>query len=354
MKVCFVCSHLWPHSYGGAERRYYILAKELMKRGHDVVYVTYDYGESEIPLATVGPPPRLYDEKGRRRLLPALEFGWKTAKLVEKLKCDVVDVTVPYTTALFMKPRSFVLTYHEYWGKYWEHYFSKPLGTLAAIAEKRLLRKAVLVITPSKLVANRILSEVGTVKVAPVPIGLNPDDYAKYRGRSRDIDVTMIGRFTYTKGWWRLIEVLRQVDKPLRVAVVGDGPLYNEVTAQLEKLHHEVHSYRKASEEEKLELLARSKYYLNLSDAEGFSIATLEAILCGATPIVLDTGLNAAVEIVEETGCGYIAKNLREIAEQVAKETSTCTPNISGYTIQTFVNNYLRFLGELQTMRVNA
>ncbi|MGC9052100.1 MAG: glycosyltransferase family 4 protein, partial [Pyrobaculum sp.] len=67
MKICFICSNLWPHTLGGAERRYYEFAVELMRRGHEVAYVTYDWGPSEVPLATVGKPSRLYDSKGRRR-----------------------------------------------------------------------------------------------------------------------------------------------------------------------------------------------------------------------------------------------------------------------------------------------
>ena len=52
--ICFVCSNLWPYSFGCGERRYYEFALELMRRRYDVRYVTYSWGPSEIPLVPVG------------------------------------------------------------------------------------------------------------------------------------------------------------------------------------------------------------------------------------------------------------------------------------------------------------
>jgi len=87
--ICFVCSNLWPYSFGGAERHYYEFALELMRRGYDVRYVTYGWGPSEIPLVPVGAPPALYDSGGRRRLWPATSFAWRVARAVRKAGCGV-------------------------------------------------------------------------------------------------------------------------------------------------------------------------------------------------------------------------------------------------------------------------
>ena len=57
--------------------------------------------------------------------------------------------------------------------------------------------------------------------------------------------------------------------------------------------------YPSASEEEKRRVVANSVYYLNMSPAEGFSIATLEAVALGAYPVVLRSKDSAAVEIVK-------------------------------------------------------
>jgi len=79
----------------GAERRYYEFAVELLRRGYEMRYVTYSWGPSEVLLAPVGPPPRLYDEVGRRRLWPALQFALAVRRVVKKAGCRVVDASVP-------------------------------------------------------------------------------------------------------------------------------------------------------------------------------------------------------------------------------------------------------------------
>jgi len=350
MHLCFVCSHLYPCTRGGAELRYHLLARELAKLGHKVSYITYAYSgcaDPSVDLVPVGAPPEHYDEKGRRRVLPVAVFGLKAARAVEKLHCDVVDVSVPYTPALLLLKGSFVLTLHEFWGPMWRTYYPAPLGALAEKGEKVLVRRPRAIITPSEFVARKV-REHTSAPVYPVPLGLPLERYAKYAGNTRrDIDAVAIGRFVPIKGWDRLVQLLKLVDKPLKVAIVGDGPLYHHLAQQLRGTHHKVEILRGASEEEKLSTLSRAKYYLNLSQFEGFSIATLEALACGAHPVVLDTGYNAAVELVQSTGCGTIIKAVDEAAEIIAHDPPPCTPDLTNYTLQAFIKHYLEVVEEI-------
>jgi glycosyltransferase involved in cell wall biosynthesis len=347
MHLCFVCSHLYPCTRGGAELRYHLLARELAKLGHKVSYITYAYSgcaDPSIDLVPVGKPPEHYDEKGRRRVLPVVVFGLKAARAVAKLQCDIVDVSVPYTPALFLPKGSFVLTLHEFWGPMWRSYYPAPLGALAEKGERLLVRRPKAIITPSEFVA-RMIKEHASVPAYPVPLGISLDKYAKYAGDTkRDIDAVAVGRFVPIKGWDRFIQLLKLVDKPLRVAVVGDGPLYHHIAQQLRDIHHEVEILRGASEDEKLSTLSRAKYYLNLSQFEGFSIATLEALACGAHPVVLDTGYNAAVELVQNTGCGTIVKTVDEAAEIIVRDPPPCTPDLSNYTLEALVSRYIEVI----------
>ncbi|MEM0009737.1 glycosyltransferase family 4 protein [Thermofilum sp.] len=350
MHLCFVCSHLYPCTSGGAELRYHLLTSELAKLGHKVSYITYAYNgcaDSSIDLVPVGAPPEHYDEKGKRRVLPVALFGIKAARTVEKLHCDVVDVSVPYTPALLLPKGSFVLTLHEFWGPMWRTYYSVPLAVLAEKGEKLLVTRPRAIITPSEFVARKV-REHTSAPVYPVPLGLPLERYVKYAGNTRrDIDAVAIGRFVPIKGWDRLFKLLKLVDKPLRVAIVGDGPLYDHLVPQLRGTNHEVEILRGASEDEKLSTLSRAKYYLNLSQFEGFSIATLEALACGAHPVVLDTGYNAAVELVQNTGCGTIVKTVDEAAEIIARDPPPCTPDLTNYTLQAFIKHYLKVVEEI-------
>jgi glycosyltransferase involved in cell wall biosynthesis len=344
MHLCFVCSHIYPCTRGGAELRYHLLARELAELGHKVSYITYAYSgcaDPSVDLVPVGAPPEHYDEKGRRRVLPVAVFGLKAARAVEKLQCDVVDVSVPYTPALLLPKGSFVLTLHEFWGPMWRTYYPAPLGALAEKGEKLLVRRPRAIITPSEFVARKV-REHTSAPVYPVPLGLPLERYAKYAGNTRrDIDAVAIGRLVPIKGWDRLVQLLKLVDKPLRVAIVGDGPLYHHLAQQLRGTHHKVEILRGASEDEKLSTLSRAKYYLNLSQFEGFSIATLEALACGAHPVVLDTGYNAAIELIENAGCGTIVKTLDEAAEIIARDLPPCTPDLTNYTLEALVSRYI-------------
>jgi len=346
VNFCFVCSHLYPCSYGGAELRYYLLAQELTKMGHKVFYITYSYNcaNPSIHLVPVGRPPQHYDKRGRRKLLPVITFGFKAVRALKKLRCDVVDVTVPYTPALFLPKHSFILTLHEFWGPMWRSYYSTPLGVLAEKGEKLLISRSKIIITPSDFVAKKV-REHTNVPVRSVPLGLPLEKYSKFAHNvNKDVDVIAIGRFVPIKGWDKFVQLLKLIDKPLKVVVIGDGPLYSYLLQQMSSTIHKVEIRRKVSETEKLSLLSRAKYYLNLSQFEGFSIATLEALMCGACPIVLDTGYNAAVEIVKNLGCGFIIKSIEEAAELLATDPPQCTPNLSYYTIEAFVKRYLESL----------
>src|SRR5215472_2882433 len=82
MRICLVYDVLYPRTVGGAERWYRNVALRLVEAGHDVTYLTmrhWDAGaEPDLPgvrviAVTRGMP--LYTD-GRRRILPALTFGF--------------------------------------------------------------------------------------------------------------------------------------------------------------------------------------------------------------------------------------------------------------------------------------
>ena len=174
-----MCSNLWPYTFGGAERRYYEFAAELLRRGYEVRYVTYSWGPSEVPLAPVGLPPRLYDEVGRRRLLPALQFALAVRRAVEKAGCRVVDASVPYTEVFLLPRERTVLALHEFWGCRWREYYGPIVGGAVRWAERRMVLRPRAVVVPSRLTAERVRRVREDVYV--IPFGLRLEDYLKYR-----------------------------------------------------------------------------------------------------------------------------------------------------------------------------
>jgi len=178
--ICFVCSNLWPYSFGGGERRYYEFALELIRRGYDVRYVTYSWGPSEIPLVPVGAPPALYDSRGRRMLWSAMSFAWGVAKAVRKARCGIVDASVPYTEVFLLPRGRTILTLHEFWGHRWREYFGPFVGRGVEWLERRLVLRPRVVVVPSNFVGERVRRVREDVRV--VPFGLRLEDYLQYRG----------------------------------------------------------------------------------------------------------------------------------------------------------------------------
>jgi len=345
--ICFVCSNLWPHSFGGAERRYYEFAAELLRRGRDVLYITYSWGPSDVPLASLGPPPRLYDGAGRRRLWPALQFAFAVRRVVEKAGCRVIDASVPYTEVFLLPRERTVLTLHEFWGRRWREYFGPLVGRSVEWAERRMVLRPRAVVVPSRLTAERVRRVREDVYV--IPFGLRLEDYLKYRGAGKEFDVVVVGRLVPYKGVRGALAALRLVERRLKVAVVGNGPLLDEFRREAVRGRHAFHLYSSASEEEKRRIVANSVYYLNMSPAEGFSIATLEAAALGAYPVVLRSEHSAAVELVEALGYGAAVATPEEAAAVISADHVPEPPTapLWRYHIANVVDQYEKIINDI-------
>jgi len=173
--TCFVCSNLCPYAFGGwALLR--VCGRAVEERGA-VRHV--QLGPSDVPLTSLGPPPRLYDEVGRRRLWPALQFALAVMRVVKKAGCRVVDASVPYTEVFLMPRERTVLTLHEFWGRRWREYFGPLVGRCVEWAERRMVLRPRAVVVPSRLTAEKVRRVRGDVYV--IPFGLRLEDYLKYR-----------------------------------------------------------------------------------------------------------------------------------------------------------------------------
>ncbi|ACB39433.1 glycosyl transferase group 1 [Pyrobaculum neutrophilum V24Sta] len=345
MHICYIHTNLWPYTYGGAELRHYLFAKELSKMGYKVTYITYDWGPTDIPTATVGPPPPLYDREGRRDIINTVKFSYAAAKKAKNLRCDKIDVTVPYLPAYLLPREKIILTYWEFWGDKWKDYYGRILGRMVMWGEKAIIKRAPLVITATKIVANQVFRY--NRNTAIIPVGLNLDHYLVYRSHNKTYDLAYVARLVPYKGLDVLIEVLNAVGEKLRVLIIGDGPLRDRLAAEIKRMRHEVEWRRNVAEEDKRRLLAQAKIYLNLSKTEGFSIATLEAIALGAYPIVLDAeGYNAAREIVENLNYGYVAKTPAEVVKAIeeARPSPLEPEKLMQYHISNVVQQYIRLL----------
>jgi len=109
----------------------------------------------------------------------------------------------------------------------------------------------------------------------------------------KDFDIVYVARLVPVKGLLLFLEVVAQIKASLpsvRVAIVGDGPLYDELIKQSERLgiRDNLHFLGKLSDV--IPVLRRARVYVLLSENEGMSIAMLEAMSCGLPVVARDVG----------------------------------------------------------------
>ena len=125
--------------------------------------------------------------------------------------------------------------------------------------------------------------------IQTIPLPINPP--IKMPKATRKNIVGLVGRVIYEqKRFDRLPEfasLLKQKFPEIKVEILGDGPLKNQISAALK--HNKQVAFLPWTEGlDYWKTLARWKYILFLSDYEGLPISLLEALYAGCTPIYPD------------------------------------------------------------------
>src|SRR5215210_4432642 len=173
MRICIVYDCLFPWTVGGAERWYRNLAERLAVDGHDVTYLTLRQWEAGDPpriprvrVLAVGPRLGLYDEAGRRRIVPPLVFGagvlWHLLR--HGRRYDVVHTaSFPYFSLLAaglarrLGGFRLVVDWHELWSdSYWLEYLGPVAGAAGRAVQSACLRVTQTAFCFSRLVESRL------------------------------------------------------------------------------------------------------------------------------------------------------------------------------------------------------
>src|SRR5215210_7561103 len=176
MRICIVYDCLFPWTVGGAERWYRNLAERLAVDGHDVTYLTLRQWEAGDPpriprvrVLAVGPRLGLYDEAGRRRIVPPLAFGAGVLAhlLRHGRRYDVVHTaSFPYfsllTAGLARRRGGFglVVDWHEVWSReYWREYLGPRKGAVGHAVQVACTRIPQRAFCFSRLHRDRLVAE---------------------------------------------------------------------------------------------------------------------------------------------------------------------------------------------------
>lgn len=136
-------------------------------------------------------------------------------------------------------------------------------------------------------------------------------DPHRYTGHStgREYDIATVGQLIPRKQVCHLLEVvarLKESRPAVRAAVVGDGPLMDDLRSRAEALGITGNVEFLGHQERVEDILHHTKVFVLTSRHEGLSIALAEAMTAGAVPVVADVGDLA--ELVRDGVTGYLVR----------------------------------------------
>lgn len=347
--IALVCDTIHPYSHGGRELRYHELARRLADRFEIHVYTMrwWDgprvYSEGGVTFHAISPLLPLYP-KGRRSVRQAAVFALCCLRLIG-CQFDVLDADhMPYFQVFILravaalKRKPFIMTWHEVWSRsYWFSYLGWS-GVAGWMIEWLAMRMTSMIIAASPYTAERLRIALGdrpTIVTIPNGIDLNAIDNTYPDADLRDLAV--VGRLLDHKRVDMLLDAVALLHArgiPVTCRVIGDGPERNALHDQAIRLgidhavefHHDV-----AEQKEVYALLKAARIFVSPSTREGFGIAVLEALACGAAVITTSAPDNLAQDLVAQSPRGVICEpSSEDIAAAVQQLLAGPGPDSSG------------------------
>ncbi len=326
LRVALVYDALYPHSHGGAERRFHELATRLADR-YEVHMLSWQYGpgSDDVPgirYDGVGRAPDFYGDDGRRTVREAVGFARRILPTLIRGRFDVIDCSATpylpaYSTALAarMTGSAVVVTWHEVWDDYWLDYLrGRPVVAAAARHIERAARRiGTRAVAVSSFTADRLAAAGPGPAIEVVPNGAPLAAIAAARPVLPGADVLFVGRLIADKRVDCLLGAMARVraHRPdASCAIIGDGPERGRLEARSRALGLEG-SVRFLGRVDEVTVLGRMKSAALLavpSVREGFGITVVEAQAAGAVPIVARSPMSGAPALVRDGVDGMVCE----------------------------------------------
>jgi glycosyltransferase involved in cell wall biosynthesis len=311
MNILLLYDCIYPRSVGGVEHRNHELARALAVRGHRVTLAGFADAPSEpspgVEILPVGPPGRLYTSEGKRSTAEAARLARSVFKL-DLGRFDVVETAnIPYAhlPPLALRCRRagkpLVVTWYEYWGRYWRQYLGAKWPVYAAI-ERMTAHLGSTAISSSRLTAERV-SKVRGEEVPVVRIGIPLETIRKAAaGGGQGPPLVYAGRLTREKRIDLLLEAVARVEGA-GLAICGDGPdrgRLEEIAARVGLKDRVVFHGHLPTNVEVWRRIGESRIAVQPSSREGYGMFPLEAMAAGLPVVYCESSESALSELVED------------------------------------------------------
>jgi 1,4-alpha-glucan branching enzyme len=346
MNILFFTQLFYPYLFGGGEYLFFLIAKELVKRGYSVHVITQRLSGTEefeqvegINIDRVGSeisyrgtlPPTI--GTNLRYLTSAVKKGGSIIKengnSVKRMDIIHSNTYVPALSGylcskLYGLPH--VITFHDVYQasdkKFWKDWTASQhtdvpfyASSLSAIVEKIVLKlNPVVFHTVSEMSKEDLVNfGVRADKIAVIPNGIESSSYQQYSTRAGS-DTTSIkhsavfvGRLVFYKNLQTVIRAFRKVIAVIpnaKLIIMGDGPSKEELLKEASPIKENVIFTQRVSHPQKVKRIAESSFMVFPSINEGFGIAIIEAFACKKPVLVSD--IRPMSDIVKDNYSGFL------------------------------------------------
>jgi glycosyltransferase involved in cell wall biosynthesis len=333
MKILYISQLFYPALYGGGEYIFYHWARELVRRGHDILVITQRLqGTADeemvkgMRIFRVGSAielKRTFPTGIRADLLFLLGALRKGTFLLRNNQIDIIhsNTYIPviagqFLASWFKKPH--IVSYHgvymtsqeDFWKKWSEQKgVSRTSKFLGPLLEKFIAKlPATRYHTVSESSRNDLLSLGIKKEVVVIPNGIDQEDYECSEVRKEPHTCIYVGRLVFQKNIETIVRASKSVVEVIpdaKLIIVGDGPMrenLEKLTASL-SLGNNVLFMGRVSHEQKVRLIRQSSFLVLPSLVEPFGIAILEAFACSKPVIV--SNVSPLSDLVEESMAGF-------------------------------------------------
>jgi len=321
-------------------------AKELIKNGNEVYVITQRFKNTKkieiiqgINVFRVGSSPQLAG------VLPVgiisnlsyfLGSFWLGLRLSKSKKIDLIhsNTYIPAISAQWCSKISHVphiITIHDvYFGSrkdFWKNWSSQPgisqvTRIIGPLMEKIVSKLHVTIVHTVSDMSKKDLEKLGVKnQIRVIPNGIDLKIYEKHKVEEEN-QAIYVGRLVFFKNIETIIEAFRLVvDKIPKstLIIIGEGPHKNYLMRLTESLglKNSVLFLGNVSDEEKINLIHKSKLLLNPSLVEGFGMVVLEGFACKKPVLVSDT--KPLSDLIKDGQDGYIieSKNSKQWASKI-------------------------------------
>ncbi len=294
MNICLLSELFYPYLLGGAEKRYYEVAKRLAKKHNVTVYSIRLYGQKTHEVHE-GVEIRRFGLKHplNKRSLPQLTSYFEC--LIKSLKSnfDIIDANQGIASYIgLLKPftsKPVFATFHDIYWNDWRKYFRFPLSCIGKVMEfswSKLKYDSIFTVSPQT--KNKLIELGFRSKIEIIPSGIDLDFLNSINPEKDDNTIVYVGRLVKYKNLDKLLVSVSQVKKQIsriKLKIVGSGPEEFNLRVLAKKLDLNVEFLGFVSEEEKVRIIKSSSVLVNPSTLEGLGLVLIESMGC-KTPII--------------------------------------------------------------------